>query len=95
MDHYKAETTLNEKDSLQDLLIFEKNLVKIYSTAITEGCSNGFRSVVKDNWQDAVSDQMDVFLQMTELGYYKVESAPEATLKEQREKFSKIQSELY
>ena len=95
MDHYKAETTLNEKDSLQDLLGVEKNLVKIYSTAITEGCSDGFRAVVQTNWQDSVSDQMDVFLQMTELGYYKVESAPETALAQQREKFSKVQSELY
>lgn len=95
MDHYKAQTTLNEKDSLQDLLNAEKNLVKIYSTAITEGCSDGFRSVIMENWQDSVSDQMDVFLQMTELGYYKVESAPVTTLREQKQKFSKIQSELY
>jgi spore coat protein CotF len=95
MDHYKAQTTLNEKDSLQDLLNLEKSLVKIYSTAITEGCSNGFRTTVIDNWQDSVSDQMDVFLQMTELGYYKVESAPESDLKEQKEKFSQVQSQLY
>ncbi len=95
MDHYKAQTTLNEKDSLQDLLNLEKDIVKIYSTAITEGCSDGFRSVVMDNWQDSVSDQMDVFLQMTELGYYKVESAVETDLKEQREKFDKVKSELY
>lgn len=95
MDHYKAQTTLNEKDSLQDLLNAEKSLVKIYSTAITEGCSDGFRSVIMENWQDSVSDQMNVFLQMTELGYYKVESAPESALSEQREKFNKVQSELY
>lgn len=94
MDHYKAETTLNEKDSLQDMLNLEKSIVKIYSTAITEGCSDGFRSVVMENWQDSVSDQMDVFLQMTELGYYKVESAPEDTLKEQRQKFCQVKSQL-
>ena len=95
MDHYKAQTTLNEKDSLQDLLNAEKGMVKIYSTAITEGCSDGFRTVVMENLKDSVSDQMYVFLQMTELGYYQVESAPESTLKEQREKFCSIQSELY
>lgn len=95
MDHYKAQTTLNEKDSLQDLLTMEKSLVKTYSTAITEGCSDGFRSTIINNWQDSVSDQMDVFLQMTELGYYKVESAPESTLSEQKQKFSEIQNQLY
>ena len=94
MNHYKADTTLNEKDSLQDLLNVEKSLVKIYSTAITEGCSDGFRTRIKEHWEDSVSDQMDVFLQMTELGYYKVESAPEQAKQEQREKFLKVKNQL-
>lgn len=94
MNHYKADTTLNEKDSLQDLLNIEKSLVKIYSTAITEGCSDGFRTLIKEHWEDSVSDQMDVFLQMTELGYYKVESAPEQAKQEQREKFLKVKNQL-
>ena len=90
----KREITLNEKDSLQDLLNVEKSLVKIYSTAITEGCSDGFRTLIKEHWEDSVSDQMDVFLQMTELGYYKVESAPEQAKQEQREKFLKVKNQL-
>lgn len=94
MDNYKAQTTLNEKDSLQDMLTLEKGLVKMYGTAITEGASNGFRTLVKEHWQGAVSDQFDVFLQMTEHGYYRVESAPEDTLQEQREKFKPILSQL-
>ena len=94
MSNYKADITLNEKDSLQDLLTLEKGLVKMYSTAITEGTSKGFRTLVKSHWGDSVSDQMDVFLQMTEQGYYTVESAPEKTLKEQKEKFIKIKSQL-
>ena len=46
---YKAETTLNEKDSLQDMLNLEKNLVKVYSTAMTEGASDGFRTLIKEH----------------------------------------------
>ena len=94
MSNYKAETTLNEKDSLQDMLTLEKNLVKMYSTAITEGVSNGFRTIIKDHWNGAVSDQIDVFFQMTEHGYYKVESAPEDALEEQKEKFKPVLSQL-
>ena len=45
---YKAEVTLNEKDSLQDMLNLEKSAVKLYSTAMTEGCSKGFRTLVKE-----------------------------------------------
>ena len=94
MDNYKAQTTLNEKDSLQDMLTLEKSLVKMYSTAITEGVSNGFRTLIKENWNGAVSDQIEVFFQMTDHGYYKVESAPEESLVEQREKFCEIKNQL-
>ena len=51
-------------------------------------------SFIKEHWEDSVSDQMDVFLQMTELGYYKVESAPEQAKQEQREKFLKVKNQL-
>lgn len=94
MQNYKADITLNEKDSLQDMLTLEKSVVKLYSTAITEGVSDGFRSVVKENWQESVADQLEVFLQMTEHGYYTVESAPQETLDEQREKFNEVKSQL-
>ena len=94
MQNYKADITLNEKDSLQDMLTLEKSVVKLYSTAITEGVSDGFRSVVKENWQESVADQLEVFLQMTEHGYYTVESASQETLSEQREKFNEIKSQL-
>ena len=66
MSDYKTDVTLNEKDSLQDMLNAEKNLVKIYSTAMTEGCSQGFRTLIKSHWGETVEYQMDVFLQMTE-----------------------------
>ena len=94
MSNYKADIKLNEKDSLQDMLNLEKSLVKIYSTAITEGCSKGFRTLIKSHWSGAVEDQMKVFLEMTEHGYYEVESAPETMLSEHKNKFMKVKSQL-
>lgn len=94
MDNYKADITLNEKDSLQDMLNLEKSLVKIYSTAMTEGVSSGFRTLIREHWNEATDDQIKVFFQMTEHGYYKVESAPEQTLSEQKGKFAPIKSQL-
>lgn len=91
---YKAEVTLNEKDSLQDLLTLEKTMVKLYGTAMTEGCSKGFRQMVKQLLNDTANDQMEVFLLMTELDYYRVESASQEQLSKQKEKFSKIKSQL-
>jgi len=94
MNDYKADITLNEKDSLQDMLNIEKSLVKIYSTAMTEGCSKGFRQMIGEHWQESAQDQMNVFLQMTEHGYYQVESAPEQVLSEQRKKFQPVTHQL-
>ena len=91
---YKTQYSLNEKDSLQDMLNLEKAIVKIYSTAITEGASKGFRTLIKTNWQEATEDQLQVFLQMTEHGYYKVQSAPETLLAEQRNKFMPVKGQL-
>ncbi len=94
MSNYKADTTLNEKDSLQDMLILEKDLVKIYATAIAEGASNGFRTVIKQNLDQATHAQLDVFMNMCERDYYRVEAAPEEELKAQREKFAPVKSQL-
>lgn len=94
MNSYKADITLNEKDSLQDMLNVEKSLVKIYSTAITEGCSKGFRTLVKAHWGEATEDQMKVFLQMTEHGYYQVQSAEQTVLSENKNKFMQVKGQL-
>ena len=94
MDNYKADITLNEKDSLQDMLNIEKSLVQIYSTAMTEGASKGFRTLVREHWDETVDDQVKVFFQMTEHGYYEVQSAPEEMLNEHKNKFAKVKSQL-
>lgn len=94
MDNYKADMTLNEKDSLQDMLNIEKSLVKIYSTAMTEGCSKGFRTLIKNHWSQATDDQAKVFFEMTDHGYYEVESAPETVLSENKNKFMKVKNQL-
>ena len=86
---YMAETTLNEKDSLQDMLNLEKTIVKVYATAMTEGVSKGFRDVVYKHLNDTCDDQLNVFMQMTELGYAKVQSAEDSVLQAEKEKFSK------
>ena len=94
MDKYKADITLNEKDSLQDMLSLEKTLVKIYATALTEGVSQNFRCKVEENFLETAKDQLNVFLQMTEQGYYEVESVPEDELAKTKEKFIKAKEQM-
>ncbi len=91
---YKAETTLNEKDSIQDMLNLEKQMVKVYGTAITEGASKGFRTLIKTHLSETVKDQFEVYTMMTDHGYAKVQSAPPEMLKQQKEKFAKAQASL-
>lgn len=93
-NEYKADVTLNEKDSLQDLLNLEKQIVKVYATAITEGVTKGFRTTVKQNLIDSAATQANVFLLMTELGYAVTESAPNDVLSQEKNKFAKIKSQL-
>ena len=90
MADYKADITLNEKDSLIDMLNLEKTMAKVYTTAMTEGVSKGFRTVVREHIDGVIDDQFSVFSCLTEQGYMKVQSAPEETLKQSREKFLKV-----
>ena len=92
--NYKADTTLNERDSLQDLLNLEKQALKCYSTAITEGVSKGFRTQIKTNLKESIDDQINVFFLMTEHGYAQVESAPKEQKNALKEKFSKVKNQL-
>lgn len=94
MSSYKTEVTLNEKDSLQDMLNTEKNMIKLYSDAIAEGASKGFRSVIRELWNATATDQLTVFLTMTEHDYYRVQSASEEQINEIKGKFTKVRSEL-
>lgn len=94
MQGFKADNSLNEKDSLQDMLNLEKTMVKLYATAWTEGASKGFRTMLKTHIGETANDQLDVFLAMTEHGYYKVQSAEETVLSGERDKFSKVKNQL-
>ena len=94
MHNYKADVTLNEKDSLQDLLNLEKQMVKLYALAITEGVSKGFRTLIKKHLVDSVNDQIEVYFAMTEQGYYRVKSCDEEKLIGIKEKFSQVLTQL-
>ena len=45
----KNENILNEKDALYDILTGEKNLVKLYGSAMTEACGKDVRKAVKSS----------------------------------------------
>lgn len=94
MREYKEEITLNEKDSLLDLLTIEKNLLKTYAFALTEGVSNGFREVMLDNLSEEISDQFSVFALLTELDYLRVCAENKEKVGEIKEKVKKGYKEV-
>ena len=92
MASQKQNNQLNEKNTLQDLLFVEKEMVKMYSTAITESCGNKVRSAIKTGLTTAIGDQYAVFNLMNELGYYEPAPADKAVIDKQKDKFEKIAS---
>ena len=93
-ENCKCGCALNEKDSLQDLLNIEKTVVKMYTTAMTEGVSKGFRQTIKKNLNKSSEDQIEVFFMMSDLGYAEVKTAPEQVTQELKQKFAKVQTQL-
>ena len=91
---YKADITLNERDSILDILNTEKNLVKVYATVMTESCSKGFRTLIKSLWNEAATGQADTFFMLTDTDNARVESASEEELGEVKEQFSHALREL-
>jgi len=71
----KNEYTLNEKDTLTDLVGCQKNIVKLYASAITETTVKQLRDMFKTNMLEAASDHLSVSNAMTDRNYF---MAPEA-----------------
>ena len=66
---YKAEITLNEKDSLFDLRIAEQNLVKAYAEALTECSHRVFFAEIKSGLISAAEDCLHTFNLLKERKY--------------------------
>ena len=90
----KKDYSLNEKDSLTDILTGEKELVKLYGTAITEATNKEIRRIFKTNMSETADDQFMVFSEMMKNDYYQTKPADKATIDQKIESFSKISVEL-
>ena len=90
----KKESSLNEKDSLQDMLNIEKQIVQLYSTAVMESSNKNLRKLLKQNFQEVAEDQFTVYQQMVNANYYKTKPADKATIDEKITNFTKVKSQL-
>jgi spore coat protein CotF len=90
----KQEMMLNEKDSLQDMLNIEKQMVKLYGTAVTESSNKNLRKMLKQNFSEITEDQFNVYQQMVNANYYQTKPADKATIDEKFDNFNKIKNQL-
>ena len=90
----KKETTLKEKDALQDMLEAEKLLMSYYAAAVTEGSCKPFRKEILKNYSSGAETQFTVFEQMLARGYYEVQPAPKPAVDAKTEIFSKVLKEI-
>lgn len=90
----KQTTTLNERDSLQDMLDTEKRLLDLYAFAYREGGSKAIRRELMRHYQSVGEGQYDLFEQMSNLGYYRTQEAKEDEISQKAADFQKTLKEL-
>ena len=90
----KMEGSLNEKDSLTDMLNTEKMLLDSYSLAIKEGSMKSLRSQFLSCFTKAQENQFTVFSEMKEKGYYKLMPAEKQMLDQKSEDFIKMRKDI-
>lgn len=90
----KTETTLNEKDSLTDMLNTEKMLLDSYVLAIKEGSTKSLRARFLDCFSKAQEDQFTVFSEMKDKGYYELMPAEKEMLGKKSDDFGKMRKEI-
>ena len=94
MKQSKKDTTLNEKDALQDLLEAEKMLLSYYNAAVIEGSCKPFRKEIFKNYTSSAETQFTVFEQMLARGYYDVQPAESKMIEQKKNVFSKVLKQL-
>ena len=65
----KMDCTLNEKDTLMDMLDAEKHLMVLYTTALFEGSTKAVRKNFSENLLGVAENQYCIFNQMQSRGY--------------------------
>lgn len=90
----KSQLTLNEKDSLQDMLDVEKQMISLYGVAMSEASAKNIRVLLKTNLCETAEDQFQVFKTMQENDYYQVKPANKTVIDEQVDKFREVKGQI-
>lgn len=88
----REKCALDDYEIISDVLGNEKQLVKLYSTALCESAEEPLRNVIRDNLIECAQDQYSTFEYMEKRGLYQTEQAPEAKIAQAKEQFRPILS---
>lgn len=72
------------------ILEIEKNLTKNYAIALTEASNDKLTNDLKEQFDQVLQNQRDVYNYMSSQGWYKLEYATESKIKQDKEKNQKI-----
>ncbi len=90
----KMDCQLNEKDTLQDMLESEKQLMALYTTALFEGSTKSMRKNFSTNLLGVAENQYLLFTQMNTRGYYEPKPANKTVIDEACDTFKKQKNSL-
>ena len=90
----KMDCTLNEKDTLQDMLESEKQLMELYTVALFEGSTKTVRKNFSTNLLGVAENQFGLFTQMQSRGYYEPQPAKKAMIDQVNCTYKKQKSQL-
>lgn len=91
---FNPQAAMNEKELMNDLLNTEKEIAKLYTTAITESSCPNMRQVLTQNMQQTCTDQYNLFDQMRTKGYYQTKDAQADEVQQAKQKFTTMRNQL-
>lgn len=87
-------TTMSEKDLMQDLLATEKQVISAYSTGITESSCQNLRNTLIENFKNDQNIQYKLFDAMKQKGWYPTKDAPDNEVQQLKNEATQMMNEL-
>lgn len=81
---------LDDYEIISDVLGSEKEIVRLYSSALCETAEENLRDVIRDNFTEAAADQYKAFSYMQQNGMYKTEQASEEDITKAKQQFAPL-----
>lgn len=89
-DYACAKCKLDDYEIISDVLGSEKEIVKLYSTALCEAAEDNFRHVLRENLDYAADDQYKAFEFMNGCGMYQTEQASDNDVSQAKQQLSPL-----